>query len=413
MANKRWLGTATAVAQVRTTEITGAASGSTITTTLTAEDGSTQSVVTTMTNSTLADQATVYRNTLAASSQSEFQKLTYSVDGAVVTITASLAGRPFSMALTATSGSASASNASPTANAGPHDFKTAANFSPSGVPVDNDILQFTDGASDVLYGLDNNGVNLNQLVVTSGYRGNIGTAVAPLKISTNGAGGTKALDFAGGGFYYNFEGNYEAINVSGNQGTLKLKGDLEGTKIAGPAVRGNITLDASSGTAGNSVTVVGVGSGTLITIPDTATLTDNIVMDSGRIELSASTKSASRAIVAGGTLVTKASGIVNAASTSHSPAAISVFGGKYEHQSDQALGGGGRKLAVFKGEADFSKVTSTTSGTERLSIGAVDVFGGTLRVDAPGGIVEIGSTSLVLGGRVINAASTTLANAKG
>ena len=85
MANKRWLGTATAVAQVRTTEITGAAAGSTITTTLTAEDGSTQSVVATMTNSTLADQATVYRNALAASSQSEFQKLTYSVDGAVVT----------------------------------------------------------------------------------------------------------------------------------------------------------------------------------------------------------------------------------------------------------------------------------------------------------------------------------------
>ena len=61
---------ATAVAQVRTTQITGAAAGGTITTRLTAEDGSTQDVVTTMTNSTLADQATVYRDTLAASTQS-------------------------------------------------------------------------------------------------------------------------------------------------------------------------------------------------------------------------------------------------------------------------------------------------------------------------------------------------------
>ena len=66
----------------RPIRFTGAAAGwQRITTLLTAEDGSTQDVVTTMTNSTLADQATVYRDTLAASTQSEFQKLNYTVDG--------------------------------------------------------------------------------------------------------------------------------------------------------------------------------------------------------------------------------------------------------------------------------------------------------------------------------------------
>ena len=86
--HNRWLGGATAVAQVRTTTITGAAAGSTITTRITLEDGSHQEVVTTMTNSTLADQAVIYKNTLDASSLSEFARLTYTVDGTAVTITA-------------------------------------------------------------------------------------------------------------------------------------------------------------------------------------------------------------------------------------------------------------------------------------------------------------------------------------
>jgi hypothetical protein len=412
MANKRWLGTATAVAQVRTTEITGAAAGSTITTTLTAEDGSTQSVVATMTNSTLADQATVYRNALAASSQSEFQKLTYSVDGAVVTITASLAGRPFSMSITGTTGSASASNTAVTANAGPHDFKTAANFDPSGVPASQDILQFTDGASDVLYGLDNNAVSLNQLIVTRGYRGNIGTNTSPLKISTNGSGDPNSLDLAGSGFYYNFEGTYTALNISGNQGTAKVKGNIGGTKIVGPEVRGAITIDATT-TTNNDITTAGISSTTLITIPSTAVKTANLFIDSGRVELAASTVSGSKAIVTGGALATKDSGKVDAGSTSHAPAAIAVFGGRYEHESDQALTGGGRTLAVFKGEADFSKVRSTTGSTEQLALGAVDVLGGSLRIDAPGGLVSLGATSLQLGGRVFNSPSTKLGFSKG
>ena len=72
---------ATAVAQVRTTTITGAAAGSTITTRITLEDGSHQEVVTTMTSSTLADQAVIYKNTLDASTLSEFALLNYTVDG--------------------------------------------------------------------------------------------------------------------------------------------------------------------------------------------------------------------------------------------------------------------------------------------------------------------------------------------
>ena len=410
MANKRWLGTATAVAQVKTIRFTTSEAGNVVTLTATGEDGSTQTVQHTVADTSNNTTAAAVQAAAAASSNSLFQQITFTVSTDTVTCTAKLAGRPFTLAVT-DDGNTAYTVADPTANAGPHDFKTAGNFSPSGVPVDQDILQFTDGASDVLYGLDNNSVNLNQLVVTGGYRGNIGTANAPLKISTDGSGDPNSLDLGGGGFYYNFEGTYTAVNISANQGIVKLKGNIGKTRIVGIEVRGSITVDATT-TTSNDISMVGVGSSTRVIVPSTSVKTANIFMDSGTMELSASTVSGSKAIVTGGTLLTKDSGKVNAGSTSHTPAAISLFGGKYEHRSDQSLAGGGRLLAVFGGEADFSKVTSTTDSTERLSLGAIDVFGGRLRVDAPGNVVEIGSNSLLLGGQVVNSTSTTLANAK-
>ena len=239
--HNRWIGEATAVAQVRTTQITGAAASSTITTTLTAEDGSTQSVVTTMTNSTLADQATVYRNTLAASSQSEFQKLSYSVDGVVVTITANVAGRPFNMSITGTTGSASVSNTAVTANAGPNDFNTTANWSRGSKPTADDVVYFTTGSSSVLYGLNQSGISLDQMIVGPGYSGNIGTNTAALQINAD-AGGEKGMTLGGSGFYYNISGNIENINVTQNLGTLKLGTKIKNTNLLGRNVGGTIHL---------------------------------------------------------------------------------------------------------------------------------------------------------------------------
>jgi len=411
MANKRWLGTATAVAQVKTIRFTTSEAGNVVTLTAIGEDGSTQTVQHTVADTVNNTTAAAVQAAAASSSNSLFQQITFTVSTDTVTCTAALAGRPFQLAVT-DNGNTAYTETDVTANAGPHDFKTAANFSPSGVPVDQDILQFTDGASDVLYGLDNNGVNLNQLVVTGGYRGNIGTNTSPLKISTNGSGDPNSLDLAGAGFYYNFEGTYPALNISGNQGTTKVKGDIGGTKIIGPEVRGAITIDATT-TTNNDITTAGISNTTLITVPSTSVKTANLFIDSGRVELAASTVSGSKAIITGGTLITKESGKVDAGSTSHTPSAIAVFGGKYEHESDQALAGGGTKLSVFKGEADFRKVRSTTGATEQLALGKVDVFGGSLRIDAPGNLVSIDATSLQLGGRVFNSPSTKLTFTKG
>ena len=419
--HNRWLGGATAVAQVRTTTITGAAAGSTITTRITLEDGSHQEVVTTMTNSTLADQAVIYKNTLDASSLSEFARLTYTVDGTAVTITAGVAGRPFNMSISGTTGSASVSNAATTANAGPNDWNTTANWSQGSIPTADDIVYFTSGSNDVLYGLNQSGINLDQMIIGPGYTGNIGTATAPLQINCD-AGGEKGMTLGGSGRYYNIKGDIENVFVTKNLGTLKLANKFQKVYLSGNNVAGLITIDVTSTDNGGCkfIKVSDVSRSCKILIPETSTYVNDIFMDSGRVELSVATRPSSKAIISGsGTLVVKGSGkidgsgtISTAASsagvTHHTPATITVVGGgQYIHESDQDLASGETHLALFSGTADFSKVTAR-NGSEVVDLGTVEVYGGTLKADGTASLVDLTSVTN-LGGQVLLPANATLA----
>ena len=383
---------ATAVAQVRTTTITGAAAGSTITTRITLEDGSHQEVVTTMTSSTLADQAVIYKNTLDASTLSEFALLNYTVDGTAVTITAGTAGRPFNMSISGTTGSANVSNAATTANAGPNDWNTTANWSQGSIPTADDIVYFTSGGNDVLYGLNQSSVNLDQMIIGPGYNGNIGTNDAPLRINCD-AGGEKGMTLGGSGRYYNVQGDIENVFVTKNLGTLKLANKFKKIYLSGEQVAGVITIDATTSDNGGCefVKIANVSRNCKILIPDTSLFMNDIYMDSGRVELSVATKPKSRAIISGsGTLVVKGSGKIDGSGTiatgnsssgvtHHTPATITVMGGgTYIHESDQDLASGETHLAVFSGTADFSKVEAR-NGSEVVDLGTVEVYGGTLK----------------------------------
>lgn len=409
-SNIRWIGEATAVAQVRTTQITGAAAGSTITTRLTAEDGSTQDVVTTMTNSTLADQATVYRDTLAASTQSEFQKLNYTVDGVVVTITARVAGRPFNMSISGTTGSASVSNASPTANAGPNDWNTTANWSGGAVPNANDNVFFTAGSSDVLYGLDQSSAgSYNQMIVGPGYTGSIGTANAPLKVNIDG-GGEKSLVLGGSGRYHNIEGDIENLFVEKLIGTAKVGNKFKKVVVSGPSVVGKLILNpAQTDSGGHDLFITGIQYSAVVEVPSTGLYVGNIYMDSGVLELNASTRDKSRAIIGGtGCLKVKGSGRVDgsgtistgssaAGVTHHEPATITVIGlGKYVHESDQDLASGQTHLALLGGEADFERVKSR-DGAELIDLGVCKVLGGTLKAGGSASLVDLTAVENVKG----------------
>ena len=98
--HNRWIGGATAVAQVQTIRFTTSEAGNTVTITLTAEDGSTQAVTHTVADTNNNTTAAAVQSALChASSLSLFTRLTYTVSTDTVTITADLAGRPFKLAV--------------------------------------------------------------------------------------------------------------------------------------------------------------------------------------------------------------------------------------------------------------------------------------------------------------------------
>lgn len=412
---RRWNGGATAVAQVKTIRFTTSAANDVVTITMTAEDGSTQAVTHTVADTNNNTTAAAVQAVCNSSSLSLFQEVSFTVSTDTVTVTAGLAGRPFQLAVT-DDGSTAYTVADPTASAGPNDWNTAANWSGSTKPATGDLVAFSDGSFDVLYGLNQAGVVLYQMSVTEGFLGNIGTVDAPLRIETDNSDGAAetSLNLSGSGFVYNFSGDFPIVNITANSSVLKVKGEISETNIVGGAVAGSITLDSSDATSsGNVITVSNVSPACVIKIPATATNTGNIIQDSGRIELSAVTKSTKSSLLLSGSgiFTTKDAGQIATAggALGVAPAAITVIGGTYRHESDADLSGDTLSLFLFDGEADFSKVKAKTSG-EFVSLGNVKVFGGRLDDSAAGKLTTFASLTKV-GGDVLQPAGT-LSSAK-
>ena len=402
---RRWNGGATAVAQVKTIRFTTSAASDVVTVTMTGEDGSTQAVTHTVADTNNNTTAAAVQAACNSSSHSLFQQVTFTVSTDTVTVTADLAGRPFYLAVT-DDGSTAYTVADPTASAGPNDWNTAANWSGSAVPVDEDLVNFTDGSFDVLYGLDQSAIELRQLTVASGYKGSIGTSSAPLKIDTDpGSGsGAESLDLAGSGYYYNFEGLYPVVNVTKNQGVLKIAGTMSKTSLVGTSVSGSITINSSGSTTnGNEIIMADVSPACFVTIPSTGTNTGPIVQDSGRIELFAVTKATKSPVILSGSarFTTKGSGQV---SGSNAGDEIRVLGGLYSHESDADLGGASPNLVVYGGRVDMTKARAAT-GAEYLAMGVVELYGGELDISAAGNIVAA-TTLTKYGGTVLQSAST-------
>lgn len=62
----------------------------------------------------------------------------------------------------------------PTPSAGPNHWDTAKNWLPEGVPADFDRVRFEFGSTDVLYGLDQSGITLTEIEISSSFTGSIG-----------------------------------------------------------------------------------------------------------------------------------------------------------------------------------------------------------------------------------------------
>jgi hypothetical protein len=192
-----FLGGATAVAQVDNLTVASTIEiGDIFIVTLTPEpncEGSvaaTQSVSVTCTTTVAATTATEIYTALAASTLSLFAAITWTnPSSGVVRGTAKVAGVPFYCAATTTESGGGAADAqtftraASTANAGPYDWNTAANWSTGAVPATGDTV-YIDGRAlnAILYGLDQHGVTLAARFVPRTMRYNIGTQSTALTI---------------------------------------------------------------------------------------------------------------------------------------------------------------------------------------------------------------------------------------
>lgn len=189
MANRRWLGGATAVAQVSTVTLNNDFNDSetALSITLTAEDGSTtQSVSITPSGTDESTIAAALQAACDASTQSLFQKVTFTVVSNVITLTAATAGVPFYFASAVTGGAGTTTDATGTANAGPNDWNTAANWSGGAVPVDSDNVYITQGSFSILYGLDQSAITVGNLSINEGFGGTVGDPANGYSLQING-----------------------------------------------------------------------------------------------------------------------------------------------------------------------------------------------------------------------------------
>lgn len=177
MSTRVWRGDAPAVAQVDTLTVGG---------TIEADDLfiitiNGKSLSTPAGSTVAATVATTIAAAFNASEIPEFKEITaLATSGGALTLTADVPGVPFTVTvLTTETGGGSADSqtfgrSATTANSGPKDWGTAANWSGGAVPVNSDDVVFENSANDCLYGLDQNAVTLTSLTIKASFTGKIG-----------------------------------------------------------------------------------------------------------------------------------------------------------------------------------------------------------------------------------------------
>lgn len=173
MATKVFRGDAVAVAQVNTVTPASVTIGNIFTLTINGK-----SISYTAAAATVADVTAGLAAAVAASSIPEFAEVTAADNTTNLTLTASTAGRPFTQTSSSADGTGSPGHSMPTStttsSAGPSHYGTAANWSPSGVPVSTDDVYIRNTATSILYDLDQSAVTLNSLTIEASFTGYIG-----------------------------------------------------------------------------------------------------------------------------------------------------------------------------------------------------------------------------------------------
>lgn len=301
MATVVWEGDASRTAQVSTATLNNDFNDAEtdITLTLTAEDGSTtQSVSITPSGTDETVIAAALQAACAASGETLFQAITFTVATTVVTMTANVDGVPFYFGTAVTGGTGTITDATGTANSGPNDWNTAANWSGGTVPTAADDVLVINSSSSILFGLDQGSLNLTSLRIGESFRGDVGDSGNGYQLSlgtvTNAhlapATGVVRLDATVTSTYIRRTAAVQdAVVLGGQASTLVLDGGN---------VRGEVRTLASMTLA--TVNVVDVAPGAALVIGASSSPT-TFRMTSGRCEFSGS--GVSTLDLAGGTFV--------------------------------------------------------------------------------------------------------------
>lgn len=321
MATRRWLGTAVAVAQVDKFTPANVEEDDIFTLTATGEDGSTTAVINfTATAATVANVVAGLVAAWNASTDPLHTPITAAnVSDEYVTLTADTAGVPFYVASTTTDGGGNdtqtLTRAAVTANAGPNDFDTAANWSGATVPVADDDVIFEKTSVSLLYGLDQSDIEFGSVTVNSTFTGYIGQSTIPLQceaddVDIDGSGSRRInLDLGTNATTLTIAGSGSSGADTNQQPIRIVNTNATSTAVIREGKVGMATTNAAETSQFSAITVGtinGRDSVTDVILPSGMTLA-TLTANSGTTELGCAATTVTNT---GGALTTEGSGAI-------------------------------------------------------------------------------------------------------
>jgi len=172
MATRTWLGRAGLIYQTTTITVGGTAAAANTYTLTIGLATVTYTATGTDTNATIAQ---ALQTALSSSASPEFQVANYTVSSLVVTMTANVAGTPYTISQ-GTTGTGSLSLSTTVANVSPNDVGNANNWSSATAPVNSDSIVFENSSVDAIWNLESafSSNTFAALTVKDTYTGTIG-----------------------------------------------------------------------------------------------------------------------------------------------------------------------------------------------------------------------------------------------
>lgn len=247
-ATRNWIGGSPTTAQVDSITPANVEIGDVFTVTITDDAGGTVAIAFTATAATVANVTAGLAAAFNASGDFRATAITASDQTTFVRLTADTPGVPFAATSAATDGGGANTQtlvrAAVTANAGPNDFNTAANWRAGVVPTGTgDDVYIEPGASSILYGLNQSSTVFGEFRIRAGATASVGRiangTLFPLRLSSasqcyfEGTGSLVAVDYATTSSQVNISGA-SASGGSGEVSAYMLSGLIARFTCNGP-----------------------------------------------------------------------------------------------------------------------------------------------------------------------------------